>query len=88
MGRLGEAMALEALYLFDPHACKTADARSNLDLLVVAHTSPFPWTLTPKKGQGVLASRRERRGACTGSPSRTRTQGRGRRPNPSALRGL
>ncbi|WP_114314062.1 nucleotidyltransferase domain-containing protein [Thermus caldifontis] len=39
--RLREAMDLEALYLFGSHARGTADARSDLDLLVVART-PLP----------------------------------------------
>ncbi|GAA6756813.1 nucleotidyltransferase domain-containing protein [Thermus thalpophilus] len=40
--RLRSAFALEALYLFGSHARGTADARSDLDLLVVAETDLPP----------------------------------------------
>ncbi|GAA5335312.1 MULTISPECIES: nucleotidyltransferase domain-containing protein [Thermus] len=40
--RLKEAFPLEALYLFGSHARGTADARSDLDLLVVAETDLPP----------------------------------------------
>jgi len=47
--RLREALDLEAVYLFGSHARGTADARSDLDLLVVARTH-----LPPLKRIGLV----------------------------------
>ncbi|MFN3178783.1 MAG: nucleotidyltransferase domain-containing protein [Thermus sp.] len=49
VGRLREALDLEALYLFGSHARGTADSRSDLDLLVVARTD-----LPPLKRIGLV----------------------------------